>query len=85
MSLTAAELSPLLDILQNPDHPAFHQALERLTTFNPQGMQGPETAALLARIDATLGKLAAESRLTATELTRLRTNGKALQSYGKLK
>lgn len=83
--LTAPELPPLLDILQQPDHPAFAQALERLTTFNPVGLTGPDATALLARIEATIAKLATESSLTATQLTKLRTSGKALQSYGNLK
>jgi hypothetical protein len=83
--LTAAEFTALLDILQDPNNPNFTQALDRLTTFNPAGLSGPETAALLTRLQTTIANLSTESTLTAGELTKLRTSGKALQSYGNVK
>jgi hypothetical protein len=83
--LTAAEFTALLDILQDPNNPNFTQALDRLTTFDPTGLSGPETAALLTRLQTTLANLIRESTLTATQLTKLRTSGKALQSYSNMK
>lgn len=83
MALTAAELASLLDILNNPDSPAFTSALERLTTLDTSTLDPSKATQLLAKIDATLIKLAAESRLTAAELTKIRKGNKALQSYNR--
>lgn len=79
--LTAAELSSLLDILNTPDHPAFAEAITRLTTLDPATLDPATAPALLARVQSTITKLTEESRLTAEELTKLRRGNKALQSY----
>lgn len=82
MTLTAAQLAPLLDILANPEHPAFDQALERLTTLDPKTLTAETAPLLLAQIATALDNLTRASNLTAEQLTKLRTSNKALQSYG---
>jgi hypothetical protein len=83
--LTTAELTPLLDILRNPEHPAFNQAVSKLSTLNPEGLSGPDAMALLAKLESTLAELAKAKAITADQLATLRNRGKALNSYNRLK
>ena len=81
MSLTATDLAPLLDILSNPEHPAFNQALERITSLDPATLSPESAPLLLTQITTALENLARAKTLTATQLAALRKSGNALQSY----
>ena len=80
--LTAATLVPLLEILRNPENPAFAQAVQRLTTLDPSTLAPTEAPLILAQIQTVLDNLATAKTLTSEQLAALRTSGKALQSYG---
>lgn len=80
--LTRATLAPLLEILRNPESPAFARALERLDTLDPSQLNPREAPFILAQIAETITRLTAESNLTAAQLTALRNRNRALQSYG---
>lgn len=78
-------LAPLLEILADPNHPAFAQALAQLEQLNPQTLPQEDFPALLAQLEQTITTLTAAKTQTAEELEKLRTQTRALQSYGKVK
>lgn len=79
--LTAEQLPPLLDILRNPENPAFNQALNRLSEFDPTTLTGSNAPFLLAEISTVLTTLAGSRTLTTEQLAKLRHSNQALQSY----
>jgi pilus assembly protein TadC len=84
-NLTPAQLGPLLDILRNPENPAFENAVAQLTTLNPSGLSAADAIALMAKLDATLTELAKAKAITAEQLDKLRSRSKALTSYNRVK
>lgn len=80
--LTAPQLASLLEILADPDNPAFADAIERLTTLDASTLTPELATSLHARLQTVLADLASNSTLTAQQLANLRRGNKALQSYG---
>ena len=83
--LTPAQLHPLLDILANPDHPGFTQALDKLTSLSTEGLNAADAMALMAKLEATLTTLEKARVLTAEQLGALRSRNKALGAYNRVK
>lgn len=81
--LTATDLPPLLEILRDPAHPAFAQALARVTTLDPTTLTATTAPALLAQLKTTLDALAHQKSLTAEQLATVRQRNTALQSYNR--
>lgn len=75
------DLAPLLDVLGQPENPAFDHALAQLSAFSPAGLSATEAAALLAMLDRVMADLQAQRTTAATELNRLRTQLKAADAY----
>jgi len=74
-------LAPLLEVLGQPDNPAFAQALAQVAAFVPQGLTAAEVTALLATLDQTITALMAEQDAAAVALTRLRNQRSAASAY----
>ena len=81
--LTAGQLASLLDILADPDHPSFVQAMERLTTLDTSTLTPDLATSLQARLHTIIEALTSSSSLTAQQLANMRRGNQALQSYGK--
>ncbi|RYG62263.1 MAG: hypothetical protein EON60_00350 [Alphaproteobacteria bacterium] len=80
--LTAQQLASLLDILADPEHPSFIQALDRLTELDVSTLTPELATSLQARLQNTIAHLTETSTLTAQQLTNLRRGNQALKSYG---
>lgn len=78
-------LPALLDILKDPENPAFGQALEKISTLNPAELPLAEIPFLLAQINTTLQRLDTQKNATAEQLQNLRRQTLALKSYGAVK
>jgi hypothetical protein len=76
------QFQALLQILHQPDNPAFAAALQQLATLNPQHLKPAEATALLAALESTIGQLQAHQSATAQELAQLRGSAAALSAYG---
>jgi hypothetical protein len=74
-------LHPLLEILADPDHPAFAQALEQLTNSPLPSLNQADAIALLATLDQLIEHLRLEQTTTATRLAELRTQFAAAGAY----
>lgn len=79
------QFQTLLQILTQPDNPAFGAALQQLATLNPQTLNAAQATALLAALEATIAQLQAHQRATAQELAQLRGSAAALSAYGEKK
>jgi len=77
-----SDLQPLLEILRDPDHPAFTAALEKLARVNPATLPAHTLPGLQASLQAVLARLSERKDAAATELEELRRRAAALQSYG---
>ncbi|MCA3243867.1 MAG: hypothetical protein INF43_00990 [Alphaproteobacteria bacterium] len=76
-----SDLAPLLDVLGQPETPAFEQALVQLAAFSPTGLSTAEATALLATIDQVLATLQNQRHAAVSELNRLRSQLKAAGAY----
>lgn len=81
--LNAQNLGSLLDILDNPDHPSFAEAITRLTTLDTSTLTPELALSLQARLQTTIENLTTTSTVTAEQLTNLRRGNNALKSYGR--
>lgn len=75
-------LTPLLEILKNPDHPNFARALEQLDGIKAGALAREDLPALLAQLEQTITILAQGKSETAKRLEDLRNQAQALRSYG---
>ncbi|MBI1308848.1 MAG: hypothetical protein GC129_03170 [Proteobacteria bacterium] len=73
--------APLLEILQNPNHPAFARAVGQLASILPQSLPPEELPSLLAELEATIAILTKAKNATGEELAQLRAKSQALKSY----
>ena len=80
--ITAQHLSSLLDILNNPDHPSFADAIARITSLDTATLTPDLAVSLQARLQTTIENLTNARTVTAEQLTNLRRGNSALKSYG---
>lgn len=75
-------LPALLEILKDPNNPAFAQAAAQLAHLNPADLAPAQIPFLLAQIDTVIATLTTQKEETAQQLNTLRTKATALKSYG---
>lgn len=83
--MNLAELTPLLHILAQPNHPGFDAALEKITALTPQQLNAAELPGFLAALQTAIAALQAEKSRAEAELSKLRNQTTALKSYGQNK
>jgi|GEM_PF-6850267 len=80
--MSTQPLAALLQIIEDPAHPAFAEALQRLETLDFSHMDKAELAPLIARLDAAIASLTRQRESTTHNLEDLRLRARALRSYG---
>lgn len=76
-----SDLPALLEVLANPDHPAFMQALAQLKDVAVADLTYPVATAWLAQLDVTLIRLQQQHTEAATLLASLRQQVAASSAY----
>lgn len=75
------DIAPLLQILQNPEHPGFAQAIAKLSNVDPATLPPHQIPILLAQIESAIAGISTHKQHIAQELHSLRHRAAALTSY----
>ncbi len=74
-------LTALLQIIQQPNHPAFAQALAQVLAFPLPTLPAAQLPQVLAQLDTAINSLRQQQQQTAAQLQQLRQQVNAQQAY----